>query len=140
MAVLMIDVDHFKSFNDTHGHQAGDAVLQSVAQWMKQAIRPTDFVARYGGEEFAIILPNVVEQDANTVAERVRQTIEAGQVEFSGTTLRVTASIGGVVACPIDHEHSAEELIKMADDCLYESKEAGRNQATCRSFSDAREN
>ena len=132
LGVLMIDVDHFKSFNDTHGHLAGDEVLKSVAQWMRDTVRPTDFLARYGGEEFAIILPNVNEIEAATVGERVRAAIEFGALEWEGTQLKVTASIGGATADVRSQELSAKELIKAADVCLYESKEAGRNQVTCR--------
>lgn len=130
--VIVIDIDHFKSFNDTHGHLVGDEVLKNVAVWLKEATRATDFIARYGGEEFAMILPNVTEEDLKSVAERLRASVESRKVVSGDLELGVTVSLGAACVDEIRHHDDATALIQAADDCLYQSKENGRNQATCR--------
>ncbi len=123
-SLLIFDVDHFKKFNDTHGHQAGDEVLRSVGQAMSQVVKTTDLPCRYGGEEFAVVLRNTNITGARVVAERVRKAIEEMAVQFDGKTLKVTASTG--LAELTGNEDSAK-IIRRADEAVYVSKEAGRN-------------
>ncbi|MDP3235004.1 MAG: diguanylate cyclase [Myxococcales bacterium] len=126
MALIVMDVDHFKAVNDTHGHQAGDAVLLEVAKAIRTAVRETDFIARYGGEEFAVLLPKTHLAGALTVAERMSQAIKAVRTG-PGATIRVTASFG-VSGFPGRGVTTAEQLFKTADDALFRSKREGRNK------------
>ena len=127
-ALLMIDIDHFKRFNDTYGHQAGDEVLRLVAQSVVRALRRTDVVARYGGEEFAAILQDADRAAAVALAERVRQAVETGAPTATGPPrgLQVTISIG-VATFPAD-AMTPVELVAAADQALYQAKHEGRNR------------
>ncbi|MBF0462119.1 MAG: diguanylate cyclase [Magnetococcales bacterium] len=122
LAVLMLDVDHFKRFNDEHGHDQGDRVLQAVAKVMQHSCREVDFPCRYGGEEFCFILPNTALGGAKRMAERLRSSVEAMRVDG----LQVTASVG-VAVYPLVGQ-SPEALQKAADEALYQAKRAGRNR------------
>ncbi|MCG2725006.1 MAG: sensor domain-containing diguanylate cyclase [Elusimicrobia bacterium] len=124
-SLLMIDIDHFKKYNDTYGHQAGDSVLKTVAGVLKDSIREIDFAARYGGEEFAIILTGIGKQDAVGLAEHLRRTLEAARFNFAGTDTGVTASFG-VSEFPKDATIESQ-LIRVADERLYRAKGGGRN-------------
>ena len=124
-SLLIFDVDHFKKFNDTHGHQAGDEVLRSVGRILTQTVKTTDIPCRYGGEEFALILPNTRVDSARIAAERVRKAIAGMEVNFEGQSLQVTASIG--VAEMTDQDNDAK-LVRRSDDCVYAAKDAGRNR------------
>lgn len=126
LALLFIDIDHFKQFNDTWGHQLGDLVLRDVAQLIKAACRNADVVARYGGEELSVILPSTSRNEAMTIAERIRQTIEQHKVDHQGEKLSVTVSMGLAMFDPSNHDKN--ELIRLADLALYRSKGAGRNR------------
>ncbi len=128
LSCIMFDIDHFKGFNDTYGHAAGDAVLKVVAKTAADALRSTDVAARIGGEEFLIIAPNTKESDAESVAERLRKSIESLAVQYEEHTLRVNISLG--VAGLSTGVQGAEHLVKLADDALYEAKNGGRNR-TC---------
>jgi diguanylate cyclase len=125
-AVLMIDLDHFKAINDSHGHAAGDAVLRQVAQVLRQALRAQDLPGRYGGEEFGVLLPGSDAGGAETIAERIRARIEAAVPE-AGRAVRVTASIGCAALEPADE--GAAAWVARADRALYRAKAAGRNRA-----------
>ncbi len=137
LILMLIDIDHFKKFNDRYGHSAGDAVLQAVAQTLQITIRKADLAARYGGEEFAIILPGINFEEAKDVAERIRRLIEARRFSYESLTLRVTVSIGLSQLLPGEE---AAPFTKRADAALYSSKEGGRNcvyyhdGATCQQF------
>ena len=122
--LVMIDVDHFKKFNDTHGHQAGDNVLRGVAAKLKTTMREMDMVARFGGEEFALVLPATNLVEGLRGAERARAAIGDFRLTVGSTELKVTASLG--VAEVLGGE-SAEMLVKRADEALYAAKKAGRN-------------
>ncbi|NIY76390.1 diguanylate cyclase [Thalassospira sp. HF15] len=125
-AIALVDLDHFKSVNDTYGHQAGDMVLQSVAGILQSHVRPFDKVYRYGGEEFLICLPNADMKQCARVLERLRRVIEASPVTISDeTVLPVTASIG---AAPMTKSRTTEQIIEKADRALYAAKEGGRNR------------
>ena len=126
--LLMLDIDHFKKVNDTYGHQAGDTVLQVVAKCLSKCVRPMDTVARYGGEEFAVILPSCHTSFGATVAERIRETIEALVTQVSpGVTLKVTVSIGGAYA-PEWVRSTTALWTERADVQLYRAKREGRNR------------
>ncbi|MBX3187271.1 MAG: GGDEF domain-containing protein [Labilithrix sp.] len=130
LAVLMIDIDHFKRFNDEHGHASGDAVLAAVAHALRATLRPTDMVARYGGEELAVILPETGPRAARGVAERLRVAVRETVVKDpTGRVLpRVTISLGGAI---IDEDDpSAKGVLAAADANLYLSKQNGRDRAT----------
>ncbi|MEW5929786.1 MAG: sensor domain-containing diguanylate cyclase, partial [Gemmatimonadota bacterium] len=127
-SLLILDVDHFKKFNDTWGHEAGDRVLQHVAELVRGSVREVDVPARLGGEEFVVILPETPLMPALEVAERVRKTIAGKPVVWHGRPLSVTASLG-VATCPESVE-SPHELLAAADAALYRSKGSGRNRTT----------
>ncbi|MEB3222554.1 MAG: diguanylate cyclase [Candidatus Sericytochromatia bacterium] len=127
LSFMIFDLDHFKSINDTYGHQAGDLVLKGAAAMLKDSVRKYDLVARYGGEEFAVILPNADEDSAFSLAERLRKTLEG--MSFAVTesrAIRVTASIG--VASRTERDAVPKDLIKRADVALYAAKNGGRNR------------
>jgi diguanylate cyclase (GGDEF)-like protein len=127
--VLMIDIDHFKAVNDTHGHQAGDLVLKAIAQALHECIRPMDTLARIGGEEFAMILPNCPPSFGLAVAERVRKKVQGRPVAITpGQQVSVTVSLGGAFA-PQWVRSSAPLWIDRADQQLYRAKAEGRNRA-----------
>lgn len=127
VGLILIDVDHFKQFNDTHGHLLGDQVLRSIGQILKDSVRETDVVARYGGEEFAVILPETNSQYSLEVAERIRKNIARHTFWGRGQTpVTVTASIG--VASRMAADIKSDELIELADGALYEAKGTGRDR------------
>ncbi len=126
LSVIMADIDHFKDFNDTFGHQAGDIVLVNVARIIKESIRQSDVASRYGGEEFAVILPGTEIHEALIVAERIRQNIEKMLVRYDDRDLASTISIG-VTQFDQEIDGSKNSLIERADRALYLSKRNGRN-------------
>ncbi len=130
LSLLMIDVDHFKKFNDAHGHPGGDSALVAIAHTLRSSLRPTDGVARYGGEEFAAILPDTGARAALGIAERVRAAAALAPIRDAAGKLlpNVTISIGGAV---LDPAHaSPADLLAAADAALYASKQNGRNRVT----------
>lgn len=129
LALLLIDVDHFKRFNDTYGHPAGDDCLRSLGQLLSDSVRrPGDLAARYGGEELAVILPNTDNAGAQAVAEHFLQQLWQRNLPHAGSPFeRVTASVG-VVALPVGAQSSANALVEAADQALYRAKAAGRNR------------
>lgn len=127
LALLIIDVDHFKGFNDTCGHQTGDEVLQCVARGIQNSLRGTDVAARFGGDEFVVMLMGATADQGRMVAERIRDAVAkaAGQTDGSSSRPPITLSIG-VAECGMRDD--AESLLKDADRALYRAKNAGRNQ------------
>jgi len=126
-SLLLCDIDHFKSVNDTYGHPAGDQVLRGVARTLAREARATDVVARYGGEEFAVVMPETDAQGALVIAERIREKIAALVFDTDQGPLRVTLSLG-VATFPEDGERKAD-LVERADGCLYHAKRNGRNRS-----------
>ncbi len=126
LSFLMLDIDHFKAINDRHGHLAGDYVLKEVARLIQQRIRRDEVLARYGGEEFAIILPETTREGARSLAEGLRERIEQSRFTFQNEVIRVTISIG--VAMLQEADRTSMDLIKHADEKLYEAKHGGRNR------------
>jgi diguanylate cyclase (GGDEF)-like protein len=128
VAVIVLDLDHFKSVNDRHGHDAGDAVLRAVGRVLMASVREADFAARYGGEELVVVLHETMLRPAVEAAERIRHAIESARIEHGGVVIPVTASLG-VSACP-ECVDDPGELFTSADAALYASKEGGRNRVT----------
>lgn len=128
LGLIMLDVDHFRSFNEEEGHDAGDEVLKQVAEALKACVRPYDMAARYGGEEFTVIMPGSSQESTMSVAERIRQRVEAAPyITRSGREVHVTVSLGCAV-----YPHTGQDassLLKAADVALYEAKRGGRNRA-----------
>ena len=129
--LLMMDIDHFKAFNDNYGHQTGDQVLRLVAMTLKSNIKGRDHAARYGGEEFAAILPDTDIRGARQIADKIRKAVHAKELLKRSTNQklgRITISIG---AAQVHRDESIHELIERADECLYTAKREGRNRVVC---------
>ena len=127
-SLVMFDIDHFKRVNDTYGHQAGDRVIQCVADTVREHIRDVDIAGRYGGEEFAVLLPGTPKAGGKVFAERLRKAVEAQEVLHDGQKIRCTISLG--VADLSRSTADYKQLIERADQALYLSKRNGRNQVT----------
>ncbi|WP_397453017.1 diguanylate cyclase [Pseudomonas sp. NA-150] len=127
-SLVMFDIDHFKRINDTYGHQAGDHVIQRVADSVREHIRDVDIAGRYGGEEFAVLLPGTPKAGGRVFAERLRKAVEAQEVLHDGQKIRCTISLG--VADLSQPTADYKQLIERADQALYSSKGNGRNQVT----------
>ena len=131
LALLLIDIDHFKKFNDHYGHQAGDRAIQRVGQVLKHVLRrPEDFASRYGGEEFAAILAGIDRNGALTVAERIREQVLAERIEHEHSTAAgvVSVSVGVAHVSPHTSGRSEKGFVQMADQALYAAKQRGRNR------------
>jgi diguanylate cyclase len=131
LSLLMFDIDHFKSFNDSYGHLTGDQVLRLVGMSLKQTIKGQDITARYGGEEFAVVLPNTALRQALTVADHIRRAVMSKELKKKSTGEilgRVTISVGVSILKPGD---DTDSLIERADACLYAAKRNGRNRVIC---------
>jgi diguanylate cyclase (GGDEF)-like protein len=127
MSVILTDVDHFKSVNDTYGHPMGDQVLKGVARILRECARDTDIVARYGGEEFALIMPEADTKNAHVVAERIRDRVMKEVFQTEQGPLKITLSLG--IATYPDVGSDKQTLIDLSDQCLYFAKRHGRNQS-----------
>ncbi len=125
--VLFLDIDHFKQFNDTFGHNVGDRVLMMVGQTLSNIMRPMDVVCRWGGEEFVVIIPGVTISVLSEIAERMRIFLMRNWIHDDTRTLKVTVSIGGTMA---NTDDTKESVISRADEQMYRSKEEGRNRVT----------
>jgi diguanylate cyclase (GGDEF)-like protein/PAS domain S-box-containing protein len=129
VAVLFLDLDHFKKFNDTFGHDAGDIVLQSLANLFRNFFRASDICCRYGGEEFAIVLPESSSEDAAIRADGLRAAVKNLRLQYKKQTLGTLSLSIGIAVFP-EHCSTSAELLKIADECLYESKARGRDIVT----------
>ena len=127
LSLVMADIDHFKKVNDTFGHTEGDRVLFEIANLLKASVRKKDTVARYGGEEFILILPETGLGEASMIAERIRKLVESTLFEIANARINLTVSMG-ISNFPSHRAKSKEELVKMADQALYDAKRGGRNK------------
>ncbi|MBI5865208.1 MAG: GGDEF domain-containing protein [Planctomycetes bacterium] len=128
LGLIMVDIDHFKRFNDEHGHRAGDEVLRHVAACLQRVASGAGLVARYGGEEFAVIAIDRTAEQVRNLAEQIRKAIESSHVAYQGQSLRVTASLGASLVRPAETPSSPATLVESADQRLYAAKRGGRNQ------------
>lgn len=128
ISILLADIDHFKKFNDTYGHQTGDFILKEFCRVCKENIREYDLIARYGGEEFIFVLPETEPGDAKLVAEKIRSEVENFDFDDGESVYRVTISIGVASARPSGRDFKKNEFIGLADEALYEAKNSGRNR------------
>ncbi|HEC69173.1 MAG TPA: GGDEF domain-containing protein [Candidatus Omnitrophica bacterium] len=126
LSFLMVDIDHFKNYNDTFGHLAGDVILREVANLLKENIREIDFVGRFGGEEFSIFLPQTSKEQAISVSERLREKIAESEIQAYDEKVKLTISIG--VATFPENSRDKDLLIEVADKALYQAKQKGRNR------------
>ena len=127
LSFIMIDIDHFKEFNDTYGHLLGDRILTEVSQLLKRNLRMHDQIGRYGGEEFGLMMPETDLEGAKIVAERHRKSVEEFVSYEDGNPLKITISLG-VATFPHPQIKKLDDLIRLADDALLESKREGRNR------------
>jgi diguanylate cyclase (GGDEF)-like protein len=125
LAIIFLDIDHFKTINDQYGHECGDIALAAVAKWIKESLRSSDVVFRFGGEEFVILLSDTDLAGAELLAERIRNTIECHTLAYDMATIKVTASLG---VGALREEDTIETFVKRADDAMYKAKRGGRNQ------------
>jgi diguanylate cyclase (GGDEF)-like protein len=128
MSVVMLDIDHFKQVNDTHGHAMGDEVLRNIGAMLKASVRTTDLAARYGGEEFALVLSHTDIAAAQQVAEGLRQKFAELEHHLDGVTLTKTVSMGVASRDGQGEIPNSEDLLKHADEALYRAKQGGRNR------------
>ncbi|RCK73731.1 MAG: GGDEF/response regulator receiver domain protein [Anaerolineae bacterium] len=132
ITLVMLDLDHFKSVNDTYGHPAGDLVLQTISRLVLQTVRKIDLVARFGGEEIILLLPETTPQAGERLAERLRQKIAATRIPVNNHSISITASFGvcggNPTDCNLEPQRAIETLIELADQALYQAKQGGRNQ------------
>ena len=127
LSLVMVDIDHFKKINDTFGHTEGDQVLCKISSLLKTSVRKKDTVARYGGEEFILILPEAGLEESFVIAERIRRQVENTSFEVGQTQVNLTLSMG-ISNFPSHRAKSKEDLVKMADQALYDAKRGGRNK------------
>ncbi|HMB70803.1 MAG TPA: GGDEF domain-containing protein, partial [bacterium] len=127
-SIIMLDVDHLKSYNDIHGHLQGSEVLRRLAQVVMGELRASDVLAKYGGDEFVVILPQTERDGARTVAERIRAAVEAHEFPGEGDGMKITTSMG-ISQFPEDGE-TTRELLEFADNSLYQAKRTGRNRVS----------
>ena len=125
--VALVDIDHFKSVNDTYGHDVGDLTIQMTAQSLVNAVRSSDLVGRWGGEEFLVVFSTVGFEQLQQISHRIRMLVEASSVQRDGSDIRVTVSIGSVF---VEKPSSKDSIIQMADQLMYQSKVEGRNRVT----------
>jgi diguanylate cyclase (GGDEF)-like protein len=137
MATLMIDIDHFKKINDTHGHQAGDDAIKRIAEIIGQSIRTTDKAARFGGEEFVVLLREIEPETALLLAERIRRSIEEETIRHGDTVIPATVSIG--IAVNAEGDRDVQDMIERADQGLYVAKKTGRNRTFLMPVAEVRE-
>jgi diguanylate cyclase (GGDEF)-like protein len=130
LSVIMIDLDHFKKINDTHGHPVGDEVLVKVASRLRSCMRAQEALGRYGGEEFLIVLPGSSGATAAAIAERMRKAIAVEAEAVEGKTINMSIS-AGVASTDVFPKAVVEELINRADAAMYAAKKAGRNRVVC---------
>jgi diguanylate cyclase (GGDEF)-like protein len=135
LGLLILDIDHFKQFNDAHGHPVGDRILTGVADCLRASVRSTDLAARYGGEEFVVILPQTTMVEVRAVADRLRRAIERMTIVHGDDVLHVTASVGGACLQRVNGPDDGPALLALADACLYRAKDTGRNRCVCAEFS-----
>ena len=128
LSLIMVDIDHFKKINDTHGHLAGDAALKELCRRLKTRVRTTDLLARYGGEEFAVVLPATAREGAMQCAEELRGLVEGEPFTYDALKIPATISLG-VATVDLAAPATPTDLIKRADEHLYEAKRSGRNRA-----------
>ena len=127
LAMLMADIDNFKNFNDTYGHQLGDEILINVADMLKSSRRGSDIVARYGGEEFVLLLPDTRLEQAVIVAEKLRKCVEESSIDSRRRKLKITISLG-VSAMEKNSLRKPKDLLILADKALYKAKREGKNK------------
>lgn len=125
LSVIFFDIDHFKTINDTYGHDCGDTTLALSAKWIKESLRDSDIVFRYGGEEFVILLSDTDAHGAELLAERIRASIEHHTIAYGMEAVKITASLG---VSTLRENDTLESFIKRADDAMYTAKKRGRNQ------------
>jgi diguanylate cyclase (GGDEF)-like protein len=130
LGVMMVDVDHFKSVNDTYGHAAGDAVLKEVSRRLRDSVRPGDSVGRYGGEELLVVVPDCDQTGLWLTAERLRTAVESAPVLTQVGAIRVTVSVGAAVG-EFRQAANVANLVSSADEALYRAKRSGRNRVEC---------
>lgn len=133
LSLIMMDIDHFKQINDTHGHLAGDCALSHLTKTVKPMVRASDVFARYGGEEFVILLRNTDTAGGFLLAERIRKTVEQTETHFEQVPILLTVSLGIATLDEQNEFDSPEGLIETADKFLYQSKEGGRNRTSLKS-------
>ena len=132
LALLILDIDHFKAVNDTYGHIVGDKVMRTVAETLTSGLRSVDMIARFGGEEFVVVMPETTEDSAKTVAERLRRRVSETRVFYEDVEEPVSVNISIGLTLRMPKDKTAEDLMHRADKALYDAKNTGRNRVCLR--------